>query len=384
MIAVNTAEYMKIYHPSWVEVNLAHVKHNCQTVRNIVGDDVIICAVVKADAYGHGAVEVSKACIEAGAQYLAVAILSEAIALREAGVTVPILIMGWTSEEVFAQAIEHDICLSIFQMEKAKRLNQMALEQGKKAVVHLKIDTGMSRLGMQADETGLQLAEAVLRMEGISVEAIFSHFSKGDEADKTFAIEQLEKFWWFTEALEQRSGVHIPIRHMAASAGIIDIPESHFDMVRPGIMMYGYQPSDEMHNIADLKPVLSWKARVAHVKTLSPGCLIGYNGSFELQKETLVATIPVGYGDGYNRLQSNNGYVICQGKKLPIIGKICMDQFMVDASQIPDLKTGDDVILLGEAEGVSITVTEMAKHWGTIEHEVTCGIAARVPRIYID
>ncbi len=381
---MNLSEQMKIYRPSWVEVNLAHVKHNYQTVRKIVGDDVIICAVVKADAYGHGAVEVSKACIEAGAEYLTVAILSEAIALREAGITVPILIMGWTPEEGFAQAITHEICLSIFNLNEAERLNQIALELGKKALVHLKLDTGMSRLGMQADEAGLQLAEAVLHMEGISVEAIFSHFSKGDEADKTFAMQQLELFCRFTETLEQRTGVHIPIRHMAASAGIIDIPESHFEMVRPGIMLYGYQPSDEMHHIADLKPVLSWKARVAHVKTLPAGRFIGYNGTFELQKETLVATVPVGYGDGYSRLQSNNGYVICRGKRLPIIGKICMDQFMVDASVLPDLQLGDEVILLGEADGAAITVTEMAHHWGTIEHEVTCGIAARVPRIYVD
>jgi len=248
----------------------------------------------------------------------------------------------------------------------------------------LKLDTGMSRLGFQADENGLSIAEAVLQMEGIEVEGIFSHLSKGDEYDKSFAQGQVQKFKTFIETLEQRTGIRIPICHLGASACIIDIPEGHFDMVRPGIMLYGYQPSNQMHFIPHLKPALTWKARVAHLKTLPAGRLIGYNGTFELQKDTLVATIPVGYADGYNRMLSNNGYVICRGKKLPIIGKVCMDQFMVDASELPDMQPGDEVILLGTADGVSITVSEMAQHWGTIEHEVTCGIAARVPRVYLE
>lgn len=384
MEPINAAEYMKVYRPSWVEVNLENLKHNCRVVKQLVGDQVKVAAVVKANGYGHGAVEVSKACLEAGADYLTVAMLSEAMELRDAGFTCPILIMGWTPAEGYALAIEQNISMTLYNLQEAEEMNQQALALGKKAKVHLKLDTGMSRLGFQADEAGLSIAEAVLKMNGIDVEGMFSHLSKGDEYDKTFALGQVSKFRSFAETLQARTDVRIPIYHLGASACIIDIPEGHFDMVRPGIMLYGYHPSDQMHHMPDLKPALTWKARVAHIKTLPAGRLIGYNGTFELHSDTLVATIPVGYADGYNRMLSNNGYVICRGKKLPIIGKVCMDQFMVDASALPDMKPGDEVILLGEADGVSITVTEMAHHWGTIEHEVTCGIAARVPRIYID
>lgn len=375
---------MSAYRPAWLEISPANLQYNCETVKKIVGDQVKVCAVVKANGYGHGVIETSKACLAAGAEFLAVAMLTEAMELREAGFTCPILILGWTPEEGYEQAIQQQIRLAVFDAEEAARLNAKALAMGKKALVHLKLDTGMSRIGFQADETGLATAEAILNMEGITVEGIFSHFSKADEADKTFARNQLAIFKQFCAQLEERTGVHIPIRHMAASAGIIDLPEGHLDMVRPGIMLYGFQPSAEMHNTADLKPALVWKARVGRVQLLPAGRLIGYNGTFELKQDTLVATVPVGYADGYNRLLSNYGYVLCQGKKLPIIGKVCMDQFMVDASQVPQLQVGDEVTLLGTDGDVSITVTEMAAMLKTIEHEIVCGIAPRVPKFYID
>lgn len=375
---------MSAYRPAWLEISPANLQYNCETVKKIVGEKVKVCAVVKANGYGHGVIETSKACLAAGADFLAVAMLTEAMELREAGFTCPILILGWTPEEGYAQAIQQQIRLAVFDAEEAARLNAKALAMGKKALVHLKLDTGMSRIGFQADEDGLATAEAILSMEGITVEGIFSHFSKADEADKTFAKNQLAIFKRFCAQLEERTGVRIPIRHMAASAGIIDLPEGHLDMVRPGIMLYGFQPSAEMHNVADLKPALVWKARVGRVQLLPAGRLIGYNGTFELQQDTLVATVPVGYADGYNRLLSNYGYVLCQGKKLPIIGKVCMDQFMVDASQVPKLQVGDTVTLLGTDGNVSITVTEMAAMLKTIEHEIVCGIAPRVPKFYID
>lgn len=375
---------MSAYRPAWLEISPANLQYNCETVKKIVGDQVKVCAVVKANGYGHGVIETSKACLAAGAEFLAVAMLTEAMELREAGFTCPILILGWTPEEGYEQAIQQQIRLAVFDAEEAARLNAKALAMGKKALVHLKLDTGMSRIGFQADETGLATAEAILNMEGITIEGIFSHFSKADEADKTFARNQLAIFKQFCARLEERTGVRIPIRHMAASAGIIDLPEGHLDMVRPGIMLYGFQPSAEMHNTADLKPALVWKARVGRVQLLPAGRLIGYNGTFELKQDTLVATVPVGYADGYNRLLSNYGYVLCQGKKLPIIGKVCMDQFMVDASQVPQLQVGDEVTLLGTDGDVSITVTEMAAMLKTIEHEIVCGIAPRVPKFYVD
>ena len=374
---------MEVYRPTWLEINLNNIAHNCKIAKSYAKEDVILGAVVKANAYGHGAVEVGRACIEAGAGYLIVATVGEALELREAGIDVPVLILGWTPEESFDQVIMHNICVALYDADEAAKLNARALELGKKAIGHLKVDTGMSRLGMQADESGLHTAAAILQMEGIEVEGMFSHFSKADEADKTFANLQIERFNWFTKELENRTGSQIGLRHMGASAGVMDMPNGHYNMIRPGIMLYGYQPSDEMHHVADLKPALTWKARLGRVVELPAGRLIGYNGTYELKRNTRVATVPVGYADGYNRLLSNCGYVLCQGKKLPIIGKVCMDYFMVDATELPDLKTGDEVILLGQDGDVSIMVPEMAKMLKTIEHEITCDISLRVPRIYV-
>lgn len=272
---------MQVYRPTWLEINLSYIAHNFRAAKAYAEEDVIAAAVVKANAYGHGAVEVSRACVEAGAGYLVVATMGEALELREAGFQVPILILGWTPEENFEQAIEYEICVALYDAGEAEKLNAKALAMGKNALGHLKIDTGMSRLGMQADESGLQTAEAILKMEGITIKGMFTHFSKADEADKTFANLQIERFNRFTEELEKRTGVHIALRHMGASAGVMDMPEGHYNMIRPGIMLYGYQPSDEMHHVADLKPALTWKARLGRVVKLPAGRRIGYNGTYE-------------------------------------------------------------------------------------------------------
>lgn len=374
---------MNTYRPSWLEIMPGNIQHNCEAVRKLVGKDVHICAVVKANGYGHDAVETSKACIAGGADYLAVAMLSEAVVIREAGIDCPILILGWTPERGYEDSIRYGISLAIFDAGEAEELNRKAREMQTKVKVHLKLDTGMCRIGFQPDEEGLETAARIMDLEWLEVEGIFSHFSKADEYDKTFARNQLKIFKKFCSDLEEKTGRKIPIRHMAASSGIIDLPEAHMEMVRPGIMLYGYQPSAEMHHVADITPALRWKARIARTQLLPKGSLIGYNGTFKLEKETLVATIPVGYADGYDRSLSNSGYIICQGKKLPIIGRICMDQFMVDASELKDLKQGDEALLIGQDGDASLTVTEMAKMLGTIEHEVTCAIAARVPKYYV-
>ena len=374
---------MNTYRPSWLEIMPGTIQHNCETVRKLVGKDVHICAVVKANGYGHDAVETSKACIAGGADYLAVAMLSEAVEIREAGIDCPILILGWTPERGYEHSIRYGISLAIYDADEAENLNRKAKEMNQKVKVHLKLDTGMCRIGFQPDEEGLKTAARIMDLDWLEVEGIFSHFSKADEYDKTFALHQLEVFKKFCSDLEERTGKKIPIRHMAASSGIIDIPEAHMEMVRPGIMLYGYQPSAEMHHVAEIKPALRWKARVARMQMLPEGSLIGYNGTYRLEKDTLVATIPVGYADGYDRLLSNSGYIICKGKKLPIIGRICMDQFMVDASELPELKQGDDVILIGQDGDASLTVTEMAQMLHTIEHEIVCGIAGRVPKFYL-
>lgn len=373
---------MMNYRPAWTEIDLSCIQYNCATVRKLVGEKPRICAVVKANGYGHGAVEASKACLAAGADFLAVAMMSEALQLREAGLTEPILILGWTPKIAYEVAVQQDIRLAMYDWAEIQLLNETALRLGKRAKIHIKLDTGMSRIGFMPGADSMETIARVIALPGIEVEGMFSHFSKADERDKTYARRQLSIFKAFSAQLEQETGYRIPIQHMANSAAIVDLPEAHLDMVRPGIMLYGFQPSDAMENIADLKPALTWKARVGRVQLMPPGVLIGYGGTYETTHETLVATVPVGYADGYNRLLSNYGYVLCQGKKLPVIGRVCMDQFMVDASTVPELQAGDEVVLLGVQDGVSITVTEMAKMLKTIEHEIVCGLAARVPRVY--
>lgn len=370
------------YRPSWTEIYPENIQYNCSTVRKLVGDKPRICAVVKANGYGHGAIEAAEACLAAGADFLAVAMMSEALELREAGFSCPVLILGWTPEIAYEAAIEKEIRLAVFHLDEARRLNQVALRLQKKAYVHIKLDTGMSRIGFMPDEVSLSAVAEILAMKGLEAEGIFSHFSKADEKDKTYARKQLSIFQAFHQRLEEMTGYCIPIRHMANSAAIVDLPEAYLDMVRPGIILYGFQPSDQMEHLADVKRALVWKAQVARVQTMPPGTFIGYGGTFETKRDTRVATIPVGYADGYNRLLSNQGYVLYQGKKLPIIGRICMDQFMVDATEAEDIHVGCEVILLGEDGGVSMTVEDMARILKTIPHEIVCGIAPRVPKYY--
>ncbi|MBR6756383.1 MAG: alanine racemase [Peptococcaceae bacterium] len=373
---------MKIYRPTWVDIDMQAARHNFQTVRQLVGEQVKICAIVKANGYGHGSVELSKLYVAEGVDFLAVATIDGALKLRNAGIEVPILVLGWTPAEAYQAAVENDVRLTMYDLQEIKKLNEAAASKGKKALVHLKIDTGMTRLGFMATEENLEQIAQALALPNIEIEGIFSHFSKADEKSKDYAYKQLAIFKDFVARLEEKTGYHIPIKHMANSAAIIDLPEAHLDMVRPGIVLCGLQPSSEMLNTADLQPVLSWKAKVSRVQQVPAGTLIGYGGTYQAEKTMTVATIPVGYADGYNRLLSNKGYVLYQGKKLPIVGRVCMDQFMVDASSAANLQAGDEVILIGSQGEQSLTVTEMAEMLQTIDHEIICAIAARVPRIY--
>ena len=373
---------MRIYRPTWVDIDMQAARHNFQTVRQLVGEQVKICAIVKANGYGHGSVELSKLYVAEGVDFLAVATIDGALKLRNAGIEVPILVLGWTPTEAYQAAVENDVRLTMYDLQEIKKLNEAAVSKGKNALVHLKIDTGMTRLGFMATEENLEQIAQALALPNIEIEGIFSHFSKADEKSKDYAYKQLAIFKDFVARLEEKTGYHIPIKHMANSAAIIDLPEAHLDMVRPGIVLCGLQPSSEMLNTADLQPVLSWKAKVSRVQQVPAGTLIGYGGTYQAEKTMTVATIPVGYADGYDRLLSNKGYVLYQGKKLPIVGRVCMDQFMVDASSAANLQAGDEVILIGSQGDQSLTVTEMAEMLQTIDHEIICAIAARVPRIY--
>lgn len=368
----------------WAEIDLEAIGHNLSEVRRLVGSRKIM-AVVKANAYGHGALEVGRACLSQGADRLAVAFLEEALLLRRGGIDCPLMILGWTAPEDYGRALENDIILSLYNLDEARKLNQLAQSSGKKATVHLKVDTGMSRLGLVPSEKSLEIALEIMALENIIVEGIFTHFSKADEADKTYSYWQLERFLAFTEKIEKRAGKKIPIKHAANSAAIIDLPESHLDMVRPGIMLYGLKPSDEVDLAkVDLWPALSLKAKVSRVEKFPAGTRVSYGGTFVTQRETVIATLPLGYADGYSRLLSGKAQVLFGDSRFPVIGRICMDQCMVDVTSGPVVHVGDEFIIIGKGKNDSITVDEIANILGTINYEVVCMISGRVPRIYIN
>ncbi|MDI6604489.1 MAG: alanine racemase [Thermoanaerobacteraceae bacterium] len=371
-----------LYRPAWAEVNLDNIKHNYNQIRKMTDKDAGIMAVVKANAYGHGSYEVSKAVIENGADYLAVAIIDEAIELRELGIDKPILILGYTPIEYVKEIVKYDLTQTVFELKYAYELSREAYNQGKKAKIHVKIDTGMGRIGYhdlgKAEE---EIVEMSL-LEGIYIEGIFSHFSSSDEKDKEYTLWQFKKFKEINERLSKR-GVKIPVRHIANSAAIIDLPFTHLEMVRPGIILYGCYPSDEVEKKADLRSTMAIKARIVQLKDVSENEFISYNRTYKTSKTSKIATLPIGYADGLNRLLSNNHNVIIKGKYAPIVGKICMDQCMIDVTNINGVEVGDVAVLMGEQGNKSITPDDIAKKIKTISYEVYCGISRRVPRIYI-
>lgn len=370
--------------PVWAEINLQRIKNNVRQVRKLVGKKEIM-AVVKANGYGHGAYEVAKACLEEGVQRLAVAILNEGIELREKGLKCPILVLGWTPQEDYKHAIEKDITLTCFNSAEARALNRQGEKASKKAKVHLKIDTGMSRIGLLPNDDNLEVVREIIQCPYLEVEGIFTHLAKADELDKGYSYWQLERFLDFVNKIEEATGYKIPYKHAANSAAIIDIPQAHLDLVRPGIILYGLPPSQEvnLHKV-DLQPAFSLKARISRVEKFPSGTKVSYGGKFTTTGETIIATLPIGYADGYTRLLTNKGEVIFKDGRLPVIGRICMDQCMVDASLYPEIKRGDEVILLGAGEGDSISADELAEKLGTINYEIVCMISPRVPRVYLD
>jgi len=342
-----------------------------------------ICAVVKADGYGHGALETAQIALAGGASYLAVAFLDEALELRRAGIRSPILILGFTPEDHFDKIVEQDITQTIFTFESAKRLSEEAQRQGKTAKIHIKLDTGMNRLGFQAGPSAVREIEKIFKLEGLYVEGIFTHFSKADETDPSFTKMQFENYQAVVSSLEQ-TGYVIPIKHAANSAAIMQFPETHLDMVRPGIILYGLYPSDEVDKSKlDLKPVMTFKTKVSYVKTVSAGKAVSYGGSYITKRKSIIATLPVGYADGYSRLLSSKASVLIKGQRAPVVGRICMDQCMVDVTDVKgDVTVGEDVVLLGEMGNETISADEIARILGTINYEVVCAISKRVPRIY--
>ncbi len=363
-------------------ISLDAIRDNIEKGKALLTPGTKMLGVVKADAYGHGAVPVARA-IDDLVDAFGVAMPEEGVELRKAGLTKPIIILGYTAPQMAELAIRYDITMAVFQSEIAECYNEAAKKLNKKAKVHIKLDTGMSRIGYLCCEESLDDIEKIAALSNVEIDGMFTHFSKADELDKTFARNQFKKYMEFANALEAR-GIFLPCKHVCNSAGIIDIPEGDLDMVRFGVTMYGMYPTDEVtKERMPVAPAMEVKTHISYIKTLSAGVGIGYSGTFVTEKETRVATLSVGYGDGYPRGLSNAGRVLIHGKSAPILGRICMDQCMVDVSDIPEAKQGDVVTLMGRDGDDFISAEEIGATVGNSFHyEVVCDISKRVPRIY--
>nr|WP_312576794.1 alanine racemase [Sedimentibacter sp.] len=369
--------------PAWVEINMKKAIHNFNEVRRAVGNERKICAVVKADSYGMGAKELSKMYLENGVDMFAVAVIGEALDLRQEIKDKDILVLGYTTEEYYNDAINNNITLTIYNYEHAKKLNDVAKNLNKTANIHIKVETGMNRLGFLPTEESADIVAKIFKMDNIKIQGAYSHFARADEKDKTAAHKQAKRYTDFIDMLTMRA-VSIPIKHIANSAAIIDLPEYYFDMVRPGIILSGFYPSDEVNkNEYIFKPCVTLKARVANVKTLEPGEGIGYGHLFNTEVTTTVGTIPLGYADGYSRLFSNNAYIVVKGVKCPILGKVCMDQFMVDLSNVNNPQINDEAIVYGDGTDGAMTAEDAANKRNTISYEVLTNLSPRLPRKYV-
>lgn len=366
----------------YTKINLDNIKKNMQTVRKKFGDDMIILGIVKANAYGHGAVETAKALVEFGAGMLGVAAIDEALELRESGITAPILILGQIFRQDYAAAIENDITCTVIDIVTAQGISKKAQELGKTAKVHIKIDTGMGRIGFQPDADGEMQIKSIFALDNILVEGAFTHFANADTVDKTSAKAQKKKFLDFTDKLINE-GYKIPIRHMYNSASAMELDGYAGEMVRCGIMLYGLYPSDEMNKQYKLYSALEFKSHISFVKTVGKGFPISYGSTYVTDREMKIATVPVGYGDGYPRYLSNNGEVLVHGTRCKILGRVCMDQFMIDVSHLSDVQIADEVTLVGTDGGETITVEDVSDAEYRFNYEFCCLITPRVPRIYI-
>ncbi|MDP9751278.1 alanine racemase [Thermoanaerobacter pentosaceus] len=368
--------------PTRAEIYLDNIAHNLSEVKRWVGKKVKIMGVVKANAYGHGACHVAKVLVENGVCYLGVATIEEALELRECGINIPILVFGYTPLTQAEELIVNNITQTVFDINYVEDLEKIALNVGKKAKVHVKIDTGMGRIGYTDLKVAEKEIEKMMEMEGVEVEGIFSHFATSDEKDKSYAEQQFDMFKKLLERLKEK-GINIPLKHIANSGAIIDLKYTYLDMVRPGIVLYGSYPSEEVKRPLDLRQTMGFKTKIVYIKEVPEGTSISYGKTFITKRKSKIATLPVGYADGFNRLLSNNYHVLVKGKYAAVVGRICMDQTMIDVTDIEGVEVGDDVIIFGNQEGEKITAEEIAKKLNTIPYEVYCGISSRVPRIYI-
>ncbi len=365
-------------------ISLDAVEQNFREMRKNIAEDTKMIAVVKADAYGHGAVPIAH-LIE-GYDYIwgfAAATAEEAVHLRENGVTKPILILGIVFEEYYPELVRDDIRLAVCEYEEAEKLSKEAVLQNKTVHIHIALDTGMTRIGYADIPESVEEIKKIAGLPNLEIEGMFTHFSRADEYDRSPAMVQLERYQKFSDLVEA-AGVEIPLHHCSNSAGIIRVPEANLSIVRAGITIYGIYPSSEVErDIVKLTPVMELKSHVTYVKDVPEGAAISYGGTYVADKKRRVATIPVGYADGYPRQLSNKGWVLIHGKKAPILGRVCMDQFMVDVTEIGDVKKGDEVTLLGRDGDEFISIEEIGDLCGRFSYEFACDISPRVPRVYI-
>ena len=375
-----TEKYQRVY----AEINLDAIRSNMEQMHGNLSPGTGMIGVIKADAYGHGAVQIGRELetMDYVSGY-AVATAEEAMILRRAGLQKPVLVLGYTFPYCYEDLIRQDIRPTVFREDSLDELAACARRAGKKARVHVKVETGMSRLGIMPDENGLRFIEKVLHTEGIILEGMFTHFARADEKDKTAARKQLALLQDFITRTETELGCRIPVKHCSNSAGIVELPEANMDAVRAGITLYGLWPSAETaRDIISLQPVLSLRSRIVYIKEVEEGTPVSYGGTYITPERMRIATIPVGYGDGYPRGLSGKGYVLIRGKRAPVLGRVCMDQFMVGLKDIPDAEEGDEVTLIGSDGRRQITMEELGDLSGRFNYELACGLSRRIPRVY--
>lgn len=375
---------MKDYDRVWADVDLDAVHFNMEQMHCNISCSAKMMGIIKTDAYGHGAVQIARELETLDYVFgMGLATAEEALILRHCGIKKPLLVIGYTFPYSYAKLIDNEIRMTVFKSSMLSEIEKEAERQNKKAIVHIKVDTAMSRIGIRPDDSGIAFIRECLSQKNIIVEGIFTHFAKADEADKGPVMKQLHTYQDFLKRAEEETGYRIPIHHCSNSAGIVEIKEANMDMVRAGITLYGLWPSEEVsRDIIRLKPVLSLKSHIVYVKEIEKGTQVSYGGTYCAEETMKIATIPVGYGDGYPRALSNKGFVLIHGKRAKILGRVCMDQMMVDVSDIDNVRDGDEVTLIGQDGAECITMEELGGLSGRFNYELACDLGKRIPRVY--
>lgn len=368
--------------PTYAKVNLSAIKRNVINIKNHLPKQTMLCAVAKADGYGHGSVMTSRTAIEAGADWVAVAIPEEAAVLRDDGMTAPILVLGPSNRSQWRKGADLGLSMVIASMGCVKNALAAAKEFGRTMKLHLKVDTGMNRVGVKTLQEAGELLDIIAQEDLLSLEGLMTHFAAADEADKTYTQQQNERFKQFIALVKERG--FTPIIHAANSGAALDSPELAYDMVRVGIAMYGCYPSEEVSKAVALEPAMSLHTQVSHIKTVGAGESLSYGCTYTTPKEMRIATLPIGYADGFNRLLSSRGEVLVGGKRAKVVGRVCMDQILIDVTDIEEVKLHDNVVCFGKQRGESIAVEEYAAICGTINYEILCALSPRVPRLYYE